>query len=580
MIPKIPLFLNDCPDCIIPIGLYTARLSRLEAFTNDLRDLPIKAYYEQGSRRLDPELDAYYGRITQVVPENVIPANSCIAGSGFGTVEVAWNEGGIDRLNPWEVELDGAGDQSPPTRPSLSEDEKKRVREALAQVKSAPRVSDLFEAAVDESLFSDYSTRVEVQMDLSLISKRLEADYYATRFATVSDVKTIRDNCAKFNGENDELTEIADGMLSTFQSLVLTEEELSSMLGFQSAVESMVAQRSTSGDNTQRTNTIATTQVRRRRRVARTRSALETLGDPVVNRDGGQRRDSSGSRRRSRSERPSVGLQPRPARSRSSRERGLSRRGRGSLGNQPSRTSTRLAEADRRDEEARGLRRSRRSTREGGGRTNYHIYTDSELSDQAATPEVSRRSRTSAAIPSRTRATRAISIQTNGSGRTNSQTQSSEISPEQIDDTQESISRPTRRSSRRNSAVNESSASSDDDVHSTEKAGEDAGVESEDYQSPDEESESESSAGPRKMPAKRDRGQATRIASHDGPRALITRSSSRRSKPHAQSYQDPSSSEFSSDSDGDASSGRRHSTRKPARKKAKTGKSVTRVDSG
>ena len=46
-------------------------------------------------------------------------------------------------------------------------------------------------------------------MDLSFITKRLEADYYSTKYSVAADVRLIHTNSAKYNGDNDDLTQLA-----------------------------------------------------------------------------------------------------------------------------------------------------------------------------------------------------------------------------------------------------------------------------------------------------------------------------------------------------------------------------------
>ncbi|EEC48653.1 predicted protein, partial [Phaeodactylum tricornutum CCAP 1055/1] len=55
---------------------------------------------------------------------------------------------------------------------------------------------------VNDYRYSDYPSRVEVPMDLTFVLNRLEADYYGSRPSVVADVRLIRDNCIKYNGEN------------------------------------------------------------------------------------------------------------------------------------------------------------------------------------------------------------------------------------------------------------------------------------------------------------------------------------------------------------------------------------------
>ena len=144
-----------------------------------------------------------------------------LSGSGYNSVRVVWEDESEDTLSPWEVALK---DAMPPRRPSLTDDEKRTIRRALKTINSLPNI-DAFRSPVDESHYSDYRTRVEVPMDLTFITTRLEADYYSTKYSVVADVRLVQTNCAKYNGDHDDLTELAGHLIATFEDNVFSEEE-------------------------------------------------------------------------------------------------------------------------------------------------------------------------------------------------------------------------------------------------------------------------------------------------------------------------------------------------------------------
>jgi WD40 repeat protein len=231
---ELALFENNEDDYLIPFGLYLSRLVRLENVLNDRsHEVRVEAFFSDPTERNsseDPAYVSYTGRIVRFSDNFDNSVNSpIIHGSGFNSLAVQWDDGSDhdpDQVSPWDVSVQCSnGEIEEPERPRLSDEEKKRVRDALKGVSRLPGVDEFFLLPVDVTKYSDYATRVEVPMDLSFISDRLEADYYASRFSVVADVKLIYSNCQKYNGDKDELSEVAGTLFTTFEEIVLSAEE-------------------------------------------------------------------------------------------------------------------------------------------------------------------------------------------------------------------------------------------------------------------------------------------------------------------------------------------------------------------
>lgn len=69
-------------------------------------------------------------------------------------------------------------------------------------------------------------------MDLTFIMNRLENNYYSNKYSVVADMRLIADNCVKYNGEIDSLSDLSRNMYETFRDLVLTNEELTWFLDY------------------------------------------------------------------------------------------------------------------------------------------------------------------------------------------------------------------------------------------------------------------------------------------------------------------------------------------------------------
>ena len=223
------MFENDNSDFLVPLDLYVTRLRQLEdAFvgTNHNRGLPVETFYADDSAPEDSEFSSFSGRavdFSEDPDQGHHLSHPSLSGSGYASVRVVWDQDGDeDILSPWEVSV---RDADPPERPRLDENEKKAMRRALNIIRGLPSVEEYFRAPVNEDSYSDYPARVEVPMDLTFITNRLEADYYSTKYSVVADVRLIQTNCAKYNGDNDDLTSLAVEVVARFEENVLNEEE-------------------------------------------------------------------------------------------------------------------------------------------------------------------------------------------------------------------------------------------------------------------------------------------------------------------------------------------------------------------
>lgn len=282
--PQVQLFLDDVDDFLIPVDIYTARLNQLEALEDDIASLrpEVEVSFreeEAMSESDDPNYIPFRGHIVALLTDGMdeeIPRNPSLRGSGFATISVKWTDGSFNNVSPWDLRLLG-NDSPSPDRPSLTDEEKEQVLKAIDTVRSMDDIGTVFGSAVDQDRYSDYSWRVEVPMDLAYIENRVRANYYATKLSVVSDVKLIRENCVKYNGENDDPTPLADQMLSKFEEKVLSEGELLSYRNFNELVAQKASQvppppaRNTTGGR------------RTRRSQVQRRSSLEELPDPEVN---------------------------------------------------------------------------------------------------------------------------------------------------------------------------------------------------------------------------------------------------------------------------------------------------------
>ncbi|KAL7563259.1 hypothetical protein ACA910_016626 [Epithemia clementina (nom. ined.)] len=237
---EVGLFESDETDFVIPLSLYVSRLSSLERALSREHNPRVEASYANASGE-DGFLEFFSGRVENVVDEDSL-SNPTLRGSGYQSVEVAWDvvEGDSTRdfMSPWELRVKSEAANNENDRAQMSEDEKQKVRDALRLIQEMERVRECFLYPVDTRKYSDYFTRVEVPMYLEFVKNRLESNYYSNLLSVIADIKQIRDNSAKYNGDFDDLTELGSRMLEKFSRLVLTSKEYDDHIRNQQQVES------------------------------------------------------------------------------------------------------------------------------------------------------------------------------------------------------------------------------------------------------------------------------------------------------------------------------------------------------
>ena len=611
---EVPVFEADSADFIVPIGLYTSRLMDLEkVIVDDHRQgVNVQAFYGNEDEE-DGDISAYNGILSGWEEEEFQGGDPNLVGSGFGSLLVSWETpNDIDRLSPWEIALVDPNDLSEIPRPRLSEAEKQQVRDALAKVRLNNDVEEFLVYPVDTSKYTDYESRVENPMWLDFVRTRLDADYYGTRFSVIYDLKLIRDNSRKYNGE-DDLTVVASDMYQKFCEIILTDEELADFLRFEKELEENAA-HSTSPDEGPAAENSNGGVVRRSRRQIRIRSSLESLPAPAP--EGNARR----SNRRRASANRNVSIlenvdQAAPAVPMNSRNRG--RTTRNSRGQQPSgrqwrstQQSDSLAASQAEENTSRARRASartrsrrfatgaldsvasRRSNRRGAAQPRYEepdeddLIAASELEEMQDSGMSQRTNRREANASARSR---------NGSIRRNTRSAALEARADDLsDDRQAGSSRRTRsRSSRlledpeseeeapQESSRRRVSSPRSDDLEEDEEPPTRRGRPKRRRTQSDESEASQAAESGKSSAEESDEEEQVRPSSRSRARASPSRRASR-AKANT-SYLDPSSSEFTDadedkESDSDASEekkpaarkrSKKQSARQPPRKKAK-----------
>ena len=220
---QISMFENDKSEFIIPEALYTKRLLALESTLNNrdrrLQGLEIRLFYAGDSSQEDPEMQLYPATINGVDTDDSHP-DAHLRGSGFCMLEVEC-EGYTDFMSPWEVIID----EAIVDRPTLSQADKKLILDGLEAQLQKSSVTEYLADPVDLVRYSDYMNMVEIPIDLMFIKERVQYDYYGSKFGVVADVKLVRDNCVKYNGNEGFLSQLSSDVYEDFLKFVLSDEE-------------------------------------------------------------------------------------------------------------------------------------------------------------------------------------------------------------------------------------------------------------------------------------------------------------------------------------------------------------------
>ncbi len=225
---ELSVFENSSCEYIISETLYTSRISALE---NHIRSresgasgLDVDLYYEQ--EQADSDLQVWPATVEQILPDEG-HSDVHLQGSGFGAVQV-WDgsDDNRDFVSPWELNTEGVN----LTRPCMSDVEKESVLQELNRLLRNDDIANHLSMPVDQVRYCDYGNMVEIPMDVMFIKRRLAANYYGSKLGVAADLRLIRDNCIKYNTDENEMSEIADTMCKEFEDNVISEEERSQMI--------------------------------------------------------------------------------------------------------------------------------------------------------------------------------------------------------------------------------------------------------------------------------------------------------------------------------------------------------------
>ncbi|KAL3793670.1 hypothetical protein HJC23_010242 [Cyclotella cryptica] len=223
---EVTMFDSGQEDFIIPEFLFTWRIRELEKAIErnggEVTNLLITVSYppdanEQGYDSEDPFYKPYEAKLSAISPPYEDEYH--FEGSGYNALIMTWlNDDEQVPLCVWDATIVGS---TAPRVPMMTMETKNAVNGALHKIMNLdPKVREWYDGMVDTRQFSDYLDLVEVPMFLSRIRERLRGNYYTNKDSVVADMELIKENCYKYNEDNNEFYDLACQMLEKFKSLV------------------------------------------------------------------------------------------------------------------------------------------------------------------------------------------------------------------------------------------------------------------------------------------------------------------------------------------------------------------------
>ena len=219
-------FDNGYSEFIVPEHLYIWRMSHLESAINacdgDYTRLDLSAYFtpgenQEGHNTEDAELIPYNCKVVGIngQDEDEFHFQRC----GFNSIKVKWDTNDDeDLISPWELTL-ASFICNPPAPPMLHENEKAALLKIIDKQEENRQIRVWFTYHVNANRYTDYLNMIEIPMDMIIIRKRLMEGYYTNKLSVIADMKTIRDNCIKYNDTNEEISVRASELYETFKEL-------------------------------------------------------------------------------------------------------------------------------------------------------------------------------------------------------------------------------------------------------------------------------------------------------------------------------------------------------------------------
>lgn len=190
---------HDCPDFLILKENFKESIK-----VSWERRNPLNCYYlaEDSSSSSVKELSFSTGSVLKVEPYD-----SAFPDSLWKSILIRWDEDSTEfRVSPWEIERQNENrEDTIRSEVCLAQETIENLKKVLEEVKQE-EYSQCFLERVDNELYPNYMLTVPVPLELNLISKRLENNYYRSLESIKFDVEQIYLNCINFNLPESEIS--------------------------------------------------------------------------------------------------------------------------------------------------------------------------------------------------------------------------------------------------------------------------------------------------------------------------------------------------------------------------------------
>jgi hypothetical protein len=226
---EVTVFDSGLTDFIIPEFLYKWRIKGLEKAIaenhGEVSNLSVTINYPPDGRDQDGKEDPFY---VPYEAELIDYAETDehefhFQGSGYNALTMNWADSETDEepipVCSWDIQVNDA--LKAPKVPAMSAETGKAVNAALKQIMSTdPKIKEWYDSMPDTRIYSDYLLMIEIPMYLSKIRLRLQNGYYSNKNSVVADIELIKENCYKYNEDNNDFYELACQMHTDFKTLV------------------------------------------------------------------------------------------------------------------------------------------------------------------------------------------------------------------------------------------------------------------------------------------------------------------------------------------------------------------------
>lgn len=160
----------------------------------------------------------------------VIKAIKKVGPTFFGSIELSdlncgirarshTRETDIEKVHPWVLAL-RSENYNTILNVQPNNDNSEYLELLTRKMRTLKHRYNLFIEDVDKNIYADYLAFVEVEMNITLIQKRLENQYYKSKDQLQKDIRQIEENAIKFNDPTSDVIKLANELVNMLIELI------------------------------------------------------------------------------------------------------------------------------------------------------------------------------------------------------------------------------------------------------------------------------------------------------------------------------------------------------------------------